>query len=71
MAGKKQAKLASDTKKVKKLLGEKILYVGLGKKIVNTCANCNSETSRGMISRYLDGMYCSETCVRKVANVES
>ena len=62
MAGKKQAKLASDTKKVKKLLG---------KKIVNTCANCNSETSRGMISRYLDGMYCSEICVRKVANVES
>ncbi len=69
MAGKKPAKLATSTKTAKKLLGEKVLFVGLGKNVVNTCPNCKSSTSRGMVSRYQDKMYCSELCVEKIANV--
>lgn len=69
MAGKKPAKLASDSKKIKPLLGRKVLYVGLGKGVVNICPKCNSETSRGMVSEYQNKVYCSELCVKKVVNV--
>ena len=69
MAGKKPAKLATDAKKIKKLIGEKVLYVGLGKGVVNVCPQCESETSRGMVSRYDNKFFCSEICVKKAASV--
>ena len=71
MAGKKPAKLASGAKEAKALLGRKVLFVGLGKGVVNICPKCKSSTSRGMVSEYQDKLYCSEICVKKIANVGS
>lgn len=70
MPKKKVAKkLAIDTKPLKTLLGRKVLFIGAGKGVVNTCPNCGKRQNRGMISEYKDKRYCSEGCVRKVANV--
>ena len=71
MPGKKPAKLGSDAKqKPNPLIGKKVLYVGIGNGTAMICPQCSRSQRKGMVSEYQGSLYCSELCVKKVANAQ-